>query len=339
MIRLPWTMASGPHLLLEVTGRCNLACRACYKPRSELLRSLPEIEADLDTALRLRRVQTVSLSGGEPTLHPQLPAIVALVHRRGLRCSLLTNGLALTDGLLSELKQTGLDVVMLHVDEGQPRPDRTADVNALRRQLACRVAGHGLDVGLSVTLYRESLPALPSLVRLVFTTPEISFVFITHSVDVGTVLRGLPAEPERTTNDEVVERLRVEFGLVPFAGVGPGNAWISYFVPVADGEPVRLRAGWLDAWLLRLPRLLTGCHLFYLPPRPGMVRAQVLANLFAHGQFRRAAQLRSARFTAKRLIFDNGLDAACNCAEFCPNPTVRGDRLVPVCVADHVGAA
>lgn len=339
MIRLPWTTATGPHLVLEITGRCNLSCRACYKRKDDSFRSLEEIEQDLNTALRLRRVQTVSLAGAEPTLHPQLPAIVNAIHRSGLRVSLVSNGLLLSDALLAELKRAGLDVVMLHVDEGQTRPDLTGSIQDLRRTLANRVVAHGIDAGLSVTLYPETFDALTGLVHLILTTPSLSFAFITHHVDVTRF-----EAKGRTANADVVGLLRAEYDLEPFAVAGPYPAWLSYFVPVVsrgdNAEFVPLRSGWLDAALIRLPRLLTGRHLFYCPQQRGITRFQTVANLLSRGQWRRArqfvAQSRGARLFSKRLVFDDGRG---DCRAFCPNPTIRNGQLVPVCVADLEAAA
>src|SRR5512138_2486230 len=102
MIRFPWTIRTSPNFLLEVTTGCNVQCRGCYKIKSDGVRPLKEIRRDLETGLRLRRAQTVSIAGAEPTLHPELPEIVAQVRRLGLRAALLTNGLLLTDSLLAD---------------------------------------------------------------------------------------------------------------------------------------------------------------------------------------------------------------------------------------------
>ncbi|MFH1027792.1 MAG: radical SAM protein, partial [Pseudomonadota bacterium] len=160
MIELPWDKKSVPHCVLEINQQCNLSCRACYREKTGGSKSVAAIMADLDTIERHQQVQTVSVAGGEPTLHPDLVEIVAAIHGRGHSVSLVTNGVLLTDQLLSRLKLAGLDIVMIHVDEGQQRPDlpagpTVADINRLRREIARRVAAHGIDAGLCVTIYRE----------------------------------------------------------------------------------------------------------------------------------------------------------------------------------------
>ena len=194
-VEFPWHGNTGPHFVLEVTDRCNIACRACYKAKTGFIRPLAAILRDVEAACLLRPIQTVSLAGAEPTLHPELPELVERIRRMGLRASLVTNGLLLEDSLLEMLARAGLDVVMLHVDEGQKRPDlppcpTEEDVTALRLKLARRVAAHGMDAGLNATIYPDTLGRLTRLVRTVLSAPEISFAFITHAVDVAGMAAG-----------------------------------------------------------------------------------------------------------------------------------------------------
>jgi hypothetical protein len=356
MIRLLWTAETAPHLVLEITRSCNIVCHGCYKRRSAGTKSLDEIEKDLDTALALRRVHTVSIAGAEPTLHPQLVEIVDRVRRRGLRAALITNGLLLDDPLLGGLRRVGLDVVMVHVDEGQQRPDLPAhptseEVNALRLAITRRVAARGMDAGLCTTICRDTLPKLPSLIRLVLESEHIGFLFATHFVDVPALVTGsVPQTICRTENAEVARMLRDGFGLEPFADADPMRPlhWMSYFVPVAyNGGPPRvvsLQSGALDAMLVSLPWRLTGRHFYYCRPNRALTAVLVLVNRLAHGDVRTAARFlfensRGARVGVKRMVFDNGLklgaDGRLQCLEYCPNATVRAGKLVPVCLSDY----
>ncbi|MFT3783769.1 MAG: hypothetical protein QM790_17290 [Nibricoccus sp.] len=86
----------------------------------------------------------------------------------------------LSDDLLNRLAVVGLDIVMIHVDEGQIRPDLSdpADidaVNRLRETLAAKVHAHGISVGLCTTLYPDSLANLPALVGLFLRHAHINF--------------------------------------------------------------------------------------------------------------------------------------------------------------------
>jgi len=70
--------------MLEPLFRCNLACRGCGK-----IQYLPDVlksQLSVDDCMRAVdecRAPVVSVTGGEPLLHPQIDGIVAgLVRRR-----------------------------------------------------------------------------------------------------------------------------------------------------------------------------------------------------------------------------------------------------------------
>ena len=84
MIKMPWKGINCPNVMLEITDACNVNCRVCYKKRGESLKSLLQIQQELDAAIKLRKLHTVTISGGEPTLHPELCQIVAMIKKYGL---------------------------------------------------------------------------------------------------------------------------------------------------------------------------------------------------------------------------------------------------------------
>jgi len=94
-----------------VTGRCNLSCRHCYASRFS---HLPE----LSTEEALRVVEGVaeikaghlSITGGEPTLREDLLKLILEARGRGLRVSIVTNTLRLTDELMKLLAKEGVEV-------------------------------------------------------------------------------------------------------------------------------------------------------------------------------------------------------------------------------------
>ena len=72
--------------------RCNLSCRYCNEfddhsppvPTHEIVRRIDRLAA-LGTGI-------ITISGGEPLLHPDLDAIIAHVRRRDAIATLITNG-------------------------------------------------------------------------------------------------------------------------------------------------------------------------------------------------------------------------------------------------------
>ena len=89
--------------------RCNLDCAYCNEydktstpvPIETMLRRI-DCLADLGTTI-------ITLSGGEPTLHPDLDAIIRRIRNRGAIATLITNGLLLTPALVGVLSWLFLD--------------------------------------------------------------------------------------------------------------------------------------------------------------------------------------------------------------------------------------
>ena len=112
-------------LRISVTDRCNFRCRYCmprevfgadfaFLPRSEIL-TFEEI-ARLARIFAAHGVQKIRLTGGEPTLRADLPALVAMLHEiPGLDIAMTTNGSLLTQ-LAEPLAKTGLNRVTVSLD-------------------------------------------------------------------------------------------------------------------------------------------------------------------------------------------------------------------------------
>ena len=141
------------NLRLSVTDRCNLRCEYCmpeddyvWLPREDVLH-FEEISALVDVFVALG-VDKVRLTGGEPLLRRDLPALVRmLAAKTGLTdLALTTNGVLLADQI-DALRAAGLGRITVSLDTLEARPLRRAD--ALRRldavhegmQAAARVFG------------------------------------------------------------------------------------------------------------------------------------------------------------------------------------------------------
>jgi cyclic pyranopterin phosphate synthase len=112
-------------LRISVTDRCNFRCRYCmprevfgrdfvFLPRDQIL-SFEEITR-LAGIFRDLGVRKVRLTGGEPTLRAQLPALVRMIKQLGdLEVTLTTNGTLLAS-LARPLADAGLDRVTVSLD-------------------------------------------------------------------------------------------------------------------------------------------------------------------------------------------------------------------------------
>jgi tetraether lipid synthase len=84
--------------LIEVNEECNLTCPVCFadsSPEKTRNRSLAEIDAMLDTLVESEgNPDLVQISGGEPSIHPQIVEILKLCKTKPIRHIMLnTNGI------------------------------------------------------------------------------------------------------------------------------------------------------------------------------------------------------------------------------------------------------
>jgi tetraether lipid synthase len=84
--------------LIEVNEECNLSCPVCFadsSPARRTWRSLTEIDAMLDALVASEgQPDLVQISGGEPSIHPQILEILRLAKSKPIRHVMLnTNGI------------------------------------------------------------------------------------------------------------------------------------------------------------------------------------------------------------------------------------------------------
>ena len=153
--------------LVEVTMRCDLACPVCYAGAGRTEGTLPPdpplaaLAAQLDSLKTASGACNVQISGGEPTIREELPAIVTLARERGFGLvQLNTNGLRLgrDAGYAARLRAAGLDSVYLQWDGVREAVFETMRGRAclnLKRLAVEACAAAGLGVVLVATLARH----------------------------------------------------------------------------------------------------------------------------------------------------------------------------------------
>jgi len=94
-------------VVVDVTHRCNMACKNCYIPN----RSIPDMDADqmIEALSQFPKKVTVRIIGAEPTMRQDLPDLISRIRKTGHRITLLTNGLRLArENYVKTLKDSGL---------------------------------------------------------------------------------------------------------------------------------------------------------------------------------------------------------------------------------------
>ena len=118
---------------LEITKRCNARCNFCDYWQEE---SPPEL-TDYVPVVRQLKSLSVSLTGGEPLLRPDLANIIASLRQNFgfLVIGLVTNGLLLTSKRGRELWEAGLNELTISLDYLDERHDRDRGLPGLARHI------------------------------------------------------------------------------------------------------------------------------------------------------------------------------------------------------------
>jgi hypothetical protein len=171
LFRMPWTISDNAFSWLEITRRCDLNCDYCYQindPKSN--KPILQIERELIEILRLRKTDTVLITGGEPLLHSELGQIVKMVKSYRVKPVLLTNGFRLTEQKVKALKRNGLFGFIIHIDRGQSRPGwigkSEKELNTLRQRYTDMINKEGgMICGFNTTILPETLHEVPDIIE------------------------------------------------------------------------------------------------------------------------------------------------------------------------------
>jgi MoaA/NifB/PqqE/SkfB family radical SAM enzyme len=115
--------------------RCNLACAYCNEfdkssqpvPLEAMFRRVDQL-ATLGTTI-------VTISGGEPLLHPNLEDIIRRIRDLGMLAGLITNGYLLTPQRVEHLNRSRLDHLQISIDNVKPDEVSKKSLSVLDRKL------------------------------------------------------------------------------------------------------------------------------------------------------------------------------------------------------------
>jgi hypothetical protein len=260
--------------------------------------------------LLARCLDIVTLTGGEATMHPDLFTIVRYIKSRGIKAAIVTNGYLLDGQMMSGLKEAGIDLVILHIQMDQERPDlpqspAMQDAEKLRNEKLQLVADHGITAGISYIIYKDRVAELQLLISNMLSDTHTGFALLTMYSDFskfvnlrGSVQSGLRSDPPlpgsdiSTDRDEAeIEEVLSEFTklrLKPFAYVASSSdilmkRWYVFLAGTVSLEDETivyrsLRSSLLERFIIRLLLLFTGKTLFFHKPNKVHFQMQLILN-------------------------------------------------------------
>ncbi len=218
--------------VVEITEHCNLRCSVCYAesgPERQRHRPLDEVLAMLDAVIATEgEADVVQISGGEPTLHPQLFEILDAARARPIRHLMLnTNGLRIAQdpAFAERLAQyaPGFEIY-LQFDSLEREPLmhlRGADLRRIHEQALARLDALGLSTTLVMTVQRGvNDEEIGAVIRHATQHACVRGVTLQPVSDAGRC-EGYSAPQHRLTLSEVRRKVVEQSGLFTAADMVP----------------------------------------------------------------------------------------------------------------------
>ena len=195
MYRLPWSLNDCPIGWVEVTDVCNIQCEGCYRLNYEGHKPLEEIKEEILLLKKWRNCDCIALAGGEAILHPNILDILQFITENRMKSMILTNGAALTNQLLKDMKKAGLNRISFHIDSLQVRPEYNmkkkteSEINDLRYKYAEMVHKlGGITTSFGITVNKDNYEEIPMFVQWAINNIKLvnAIKFVTY--------RGIPVK-------------------------------------------------------------------------------------------------------------------------------------------------
>lgn len=237
--------------ILEITESCNLECPTCFSDSSPALKSylsLDQVRFMLDKFVEQEgNPEVVQLSGGEPTLHPEIIQIIREVQKRNIPSVMInTNGLRLAHDrkfqeALGTLEQKPSLYLQFDGFKDSTYEKLRAHRGFLKEKIQALEAAHqlGLKVVLAVTVQRGvNEDELGEIVKFARKTPAVRGI----NFQPTTYTQRYPDfnPMERMTNADVIHAVCGQSGLlvpedfVPVPCCYPNCQYVTYVFH--DGE-------------------------------------------------------------------------------------------------------
>jgi hypothetical protein len=356
----PWKPARHliPHLTIETNMTCNFRCRICYNLNTSHVKSLETILHEIDIGLQKRKVDTITIMGGEPTLHPDLCQIISYIKSKKLMCQLLTNGFLLyndpLDTLLKSMVSSGLDRIILHVDKGQENYPEPVPV---LHTLFAKTGKLKLLTTVSWTIYTHGQGYLPELIREFSRYQNFDGILALLEKPID---RSISPDFERENYPSLLAEhqiLKNKLDLQPSVYL-PSSlddhevSWLVYLYFIHTGSfqtfylSPKITGAFQKIYLKIFRRELFGKPPMRVAFGLSLVLTAFVELLFKPSRLRSLMNLlkNSNRFDCFRFHYLAIQDGPSYNHEFqnvsicygCPDATIRNEKLTPVCLADRI---
>src|SRR3989344_150104 len=165
-------------IAFNITRKCNKGCDYCYLNLTGEDLSVDRIKEILESV----DVETVTLTGGEPLMHPNINDILAFLSGRGKHVHLLSNGILLNDDYLTAIREANVE---LFVTYNEPNKKISGNLH--------RANQHGIEVNLHHVLTKKSVVSLDDICQDIDFAKSLLFLYPTD-LGKGNVIMYAPEE-------------------------------------------------------------------------------------------------------------------------------------------------
>ena len=155
------------------TRRCNIACGYCNE-YDHVSRPVPidELVNRTDLLANLG-VSVVTLSGGEPMLHPQLDDLIRHIRKHGMLAGLITNGYLIGPKRIKQLNDAGLEYLQISIDNVEPDETSMKSLRILDKKLQMLAEHADFEININ------------SVVGSGIPNPGDAYTVATRALDLG----------------------------------------------------------------------------------------------------------------------------------------------------------
>lgn len=224
-------LASSKHPVLAhiiPMRRCNLACGYCneYDNYSQPV-PLEEMRARLDKLADLG-TSIITISGGEPMMHPDIYEIVRHIRKRGMIAGLISNGYYMKPERIEELNKAGLQYLQISIDNLEPDEVSKKSLKVLDKKLQHLAAGANFQVNINSVIgggIKNPEDALTIARRAI----ELGFSSTVGIIHDGSGLLKPLNDTERRVYDEIKSLSKTEYARLSWfqdnLAAGRANEW------------------------------------------------------------------------------------------------------------------
>jgi len=356
LYRIPWSTYNNPNGWIEPTTYCQLACPGCYRGLDQknpprIHEDLEKLKKEIDTLIKIRNIQMISIAGGEPLLYPNLGKLISYAHQKWLKVRIVTNGVVLTKKKLQELKNFGVNEVVIHLAQYQKRgPHKNEREVNLVREKYCQMFREikGVDLQFIMTVSAQNINTLPDIIKFYKRNSDI----VSHVI--FTLYQQLFPENNKDKDlkietDEIRTLIEREYKINPCAylpkTLNPNlPSWLFYIVILHGNEIL----GFADGKTMK--KLFELKNKEFFPIFGNKINIFKSAALISVPQVKKMIQryflniVKNPKYIFKlphyqAIIIINTPDLTKNgwsICDGCPDAMLYNDKLVPSCALERI---